>query len=640
MDSSPFVERPKSFIESPVLEVNTLKFQLKDLENQLALERLQHEEAIEALTKELTATQKKADELSGDQLHYYEAHKELKVQLEAEQKENKDSISALQKENQELKADLTRYKDLYEDLRANDDHELSVAKHKKKSLEAEIQKLQEMNEEFVEEVQKQVEEVRNLRSIINERDEEIDVLHSKIHNMPSANDIEETTLVSKKLAEQVEYIQELEQKNLAQSEQIKQLHITKTNSEILKNENTTLKAKLAKVDELNDVNNDLNMELLQLKQERNKWKIYLDEDDDVKIEEFVKGYKALKNESLLLKSNFGRLESELKESKYKYNELFVQHETLQKNMNALTTASDALTKLNVELEQQRDLAFEESTFLREQLKNLDTAMALNESDKDKYVANLESSVEEYKSKIEKLTKENTKEVSNKRHRSEVDDDEDTMRNFQNNISSLEQSNFDLENQVTRLMNENALLIKKLESIEDIKEQKIRILQLRNNPFMKDQLVKREQLEVLKRENDDLLKKATFTETVPLSVYESLQLENQELERKIHELNKRIQRLREIFADKSREFVDAINSVLGYNVEFQKTGKLTLRSKFSDQGSLVIDPVNMTLKKHDMNEGFDTVCDRLIDFWIRERENLPCFLAALTLELNELGQSAN
>lgn len=625
-------------------EINSLNYLINDFKNQIELGKIESEQRINELTKELFQQHQKNDTISSDQVFLYNQNKELQSKLSHVTENFTQEREKFENDIKSLKGDLHFYKEKYDEVQSTTKYKLSQVEQEQHSNQAQIGNLNKLNSDLSDELSSKDQIINGLKLKLNEQNSTIEKLNSDLMSIPSKDEIASVETIKKQLSEQISYIQELEMKNLTQAEIIKKLTLNKQNVEILKEEKAALNKKLGKIDELNDTINDLNLQLLNLQQENSKWKVYLDEGDDTKVENFVKNFKLIKDENILLKANFNKVDAELRNSKSAYNELFITHETLNKNFQTLTISYSNLEKLNNEIEQQKNLAFEESNFLRENLKSLDQELSLNEDDKNKYILNLEGLIDEYKTKINELTEQIPKATtSNKRLRTDDDDDEDTTRNFQKSVSRLEDENFQLNNKLSKLLNENSVLLKKIESFEDIKEKKIRILQLRNNPYSDDQFIKKQLLDTLTRENNDLLSKTPLGENIPKSIYDRSQQENQALERKIHDLNKRIQRLREIFSAKSLEFIDAVYSLLGFKLEFLPSNKIKLISRYvkNDGNCLLIDPVKQTFKTskfNDEDDDFFQASESLIDFWIKEKNDIPSFLAALNLELFEKHQS--
>jgi mitotic spindle assembly checkpoint protein MAD1 len=85
----------------------------------------------------------------------------------------------------------------------------------------------------------------------------------------------------------------------------------------------------------------------------------------------------------------------------------------------------------------------------------------------------------------------------------------------------------------------------------------------------------------------------------------------------------------------------VYSLLGYRLDFLQNGRVRCTSMFatSTDQAFIFDGEEGTMQlvsqeaaeKH--REWFDGV-KNLVDFWVNERETIPGFLAALTLELYE------
>lgn len=196
----------------------------------------------------------------------------------------------------------------------------------------------------------------------------------------------------------------------------------------------------------------------------------------------------------------------------------------------------------------------------------------------------------------------------------------------------------------------------------------RCLELRGNPAAKIHAVRTERLESLKAENAALLdrlaevdKESASAESeghglVPRITYDRLVKENADMEA-AHE--KRLRRLKEvscrddngadiqIFGAKSKEFLEAVHSLLGWRIKFDENGAdIRLTSMYAPKGRM-----GLTLK-FTSNEGhFGTMAmmggmarslEEARDFWVTERQSIPGFLAQVTTEMFEkttLGRAA-
>lgn len=616
MDSSPFIEKPMD----ASVELNKLKFQLKDLQTELSLKKIEHEEEVHGLKKELEQCQLKSHQFESDSIYYYTQNKQNCEKLESMEKECCGRTTRLETTIDALKKELKSLKSVEE---ANE------------QLTSELKLLQQQHSMCKE-------QLKDSESVRDGLQKEVDSLHSDVTHWKLQNELkqdevlklqrqiqtvdnsEELKSISKQLSNQVSYIKELELKNLNQAESLKQLQLQKLNNEVLQNENRSFQVKLQSMDKLKDELDSTTLELLQLKQESSKWNLYLDKFPN--IEELLPKFKSLQDENLLLKDQLNKQTLEQSQLQFQLNNIKVKLENQEDEMTRVKANWENVLKINHELEQQRDLSLEESKYLRQQL-GLDDG-----DDMTEYVKNLETLVDNYKEKVDDLTKSLSKgnvEVQQKKRKLSTSAD---FEDFQ----SLKQMNGQLQLEMSQLMNENALLIKQLESIQDIKEQKLRILQLRDNPFTKDQFVKRKQLELLQKSNESLLNQSHLKEDekIPKAVYEEQNFTIVQLQDQLANLQKKNQRLLTTFKAKSSELLALIKLLFGYQVTLQSDDKVKLTSNYSKLGNsnILIDHKQMTLKRTGDDVDFNTKFDDLIGYWINEKGEIPMLLSALNIEL--------
>ena len=315
----------------------------------------------------------------------------------------------------------------------------------------------------------------------------------------------------------------------------------------------------------------------------------------------------------------------------------------------------SLKKLNYEYEQQKILISEECKLLRNQLNefvkhNKDTMNRGNEDHNNNNSGELiqkglETLVDDYKNRSEELTNDlkllneklaNSLEAeqnsSNKKRRLGTSSQSNGLTYYSQRINELQLENAKLNRDLDKYKNLNRLLDEKLKRLIMLKEKKIRILQLRDNPLAKEQFIKRKQLDLLKQENEDLLKKLQSSTTdikeVPLSVVKTMEFDLRQCEKELFKSNKRFTRLKEIFNKKSLEFIEVVNSILGFKLEFQQNNKVKVYSCFRPDKYLVIDLMKNTLVSNLNLSNWE----ELFSTWIEQREQIPCFLATITLQL--------
>ncbi|KAL7411993.1 spindle assembly checkpoint component Mad1 [Mrakia frigida] len=166
------------------------------------------------------------------------------------------------------------------------------------------------------------------------------------------------------------------------------------------------------------------------------------------------------------------------------------------------------------------------------------------------------------------------------------------------------------------------------------------LSLSINPSSQDLAVRTETLDALKRENQALLDQlagGTFGESVPRVSYDMVVKEKEEFQK---QAEKRLLRLKEVFKAKSQEFLDTLYSLLGYRINFSDNGDVRMNSTYAPKGKS-----GLTFRFTSQEGHFGTMqatgammtssIEALRDFWVTQRQDIPCFLAAVTLELYDL-----
>ncbi|KAI9663303.1 MAG: coiled-coil domain-containing protein mad1 [Alyxoria varia] len=226
----------------------------------------------------------------------------------------------------------------------------------------------------------------------------------------------------------------------------------------------------------------------------------------------------------------------------------------------------------------------------------------------------------------------------------------------------------------------------------------RVLEFRDNPTARHESVKREMLEKLRDENNALLARLTnstddtgdgdpndnsntenrdpdaspskkrkrndgggraTTKTVPASTAERLRADISERDDALASKDKHVMRLKQIWTSKSLEFREAVASILGWKLDFMPNGRVRVSSMFDkknnanskrrkggagveeveeeeeEERSIIFDGEAGTMKVSGGPQSrFANEIKGLIDFWVDGRKEVPCFLAACTLEFWE------
>ncbi|CAD6887959.1 unnamed protein product [Tilletia controversa] len=210
------------------------------------------------------------------------------------------------------------------------------------------------------------------------------------------------------------------------------------------------------------------------------------------------------------------------------------------------------------------------------------------------------------------------------------------------------------------------------------ESKEKCWSLTGNPASRHFAVRTATLDALKKENEDLLKRldelnaklsqatAGTKETspsagdgveataddqggalVPRQVVENFKKDIQDLQKAMQAKDKAMLRLKQVFTVKATEFREAVQSLFGYKIRFLENGKVKLSSVYAlsskGRGTNIIFQSNgnnkgqMRILLGDDEEDGGPLKDLqwLKEYWLgEERQNVPCFLAALSKELYE------
>ena len=187
----------------------------------------------------------------------------------------------------------------------------------------------------------------------------------------------------------------------------------------------------------------------------------------------------------------------------------------------------------------------------------------------------------------------------------------------------------------------------------------RCLVLTDNPVSRDLAVRTSTLEALRKENTGLLEQvealhkqltsahlpapATGTDAVvPLQTVDNLRAELTKLQETLQLKDKAMLRLKQVFTAQANLFREAVQSLFGYKIRFMENGKVKLTSAYagSARGTTLVfrsDEGNVGEMKlqGEANDGLANVA-HLRDYWLSDgiRHSVPCFLAALNLELYE------
>ncbi|KIY68425.1 MAD-domain-containing protein [Cylindrobasidium torrendii FP15055 ss-10] len=186
----------------------------------------------------------------------------------------------------------------------------------------------------------------------------------------------------------------------------------------------------------------------------------------------------------------------------------------------------------------------------------------------------------------------------------------------------------------------------------------RILQLADNPLQQWVDIREEVVQRLRKENDALIQRLAEVEQragpasanasqdpgmVPRESWELISQEKQALQEEVKKREKRLLRLQQVFASKSQEFREAIESILGVRLAFYQNGQVRVTSSFDLRASFVFSPGaggggKMQLVAH--GDGVPEDLERIMRYWVGEEQCIPAFMATVTMESFETSKMRN
>lgn len=641
-------------VEEKDRQIISLEFKLSTLKNEFELERLQLQRQSNNIDKKYRTTIDELEKALNDTRYLQESNdklvseiSDLKKKMESVEAENVQSINELKFKVQNKEQELENIELKYETELAKLDNELEGVKIENSSSKTTISRLEDQ-------LSKHILELKELTKANNEKENEIAELKTNqmvnSHQTYNSEELRELTTLNNLFQDQIKYTKELEEANIKQANELKKLRNATDSNNFWKLENEKLQVKLTDLETVEQQLQNSQVEVLDLKAKLASWEIYQSKESDFQMEdsesrpaEIIRDWKLTKKENLLLVDENSKLNLSVNNLKVLNEELALERNQILDLNKDYESNIINLKKLNHELEQQKLLSFEECKLLRRQLDDLSEVNKdsdVGKIDESNIQKNFESLIDEYKNKTDDLTNELKKmnedilsqqESNGNALKKRKANDSTELSYYSNRINELQLENANLSRGLQKFQNLNKLLDEKLKKLITLKEKKIRILQLRDNPLSKDQFIKKKEIEILRDENRDLLdslKGTSDLKSIPISVYNSLNFDLKQKDGEIFKLNKRFMRLKEIFNKKSLEFIDVVNSILGFKLEFMPGDKVKIYSCFKSEKYIIVDLVKNTLTS---NLDIDN-WDASFKLWIQDREQIPCFLASLTLQL--------
>ncbi|EAW07470.1 coiled-coil domain-containing protein MAD1 [Aspergillus clavatus NRRL 1] len=681
--------RPDTEKEELRIQVSALRYELENFKQERDLMVLRHEKELRDLQLKADGDFKRAqaaESASNRAAHKSETlAKELKETQEQTLTEKvglERKIRGLQDEKQNLQEEMNETQAQLLDQERQHKHQINELETIRSSLQ-----------KTLEELQNDLQSVRsNLQSTqekLTQREMDIGTLETEnIRLKTEGADGETLTVLKRELSDQVSHIRNLETANRDQTAELRHLRKVQKNVEVVEEQKKSLENQLQLMKDVESELGTLQIQKQILEDERSSWTSLLQENDQPaefdSPEAVVKALLQERIEKVALVDKMGSIEAQFLEKDETIQSLEKERVNLRQELEKLCPAGAAAggamaeSRIRARLERQRALSVKEVEYLRAQLKTFDTeevTMNAEQSQFDEHkseqIANLEKLVDEYRAEVQKAHEELAKREAPqqndaeprglKRPLSPAESDAESER-----LSVLSRKNRTLQDSLSKSEQAATLLRRELDAtksqLKSLKaKSRTRILELRDNPTAEAENIKMSTLTTLREENRDLLAQLqgnhADVKVVPVSTLESMKLDIVEMEKVVADKEKRMRRLKEIWTAKSSEFREAVASLLGYKLDFLPNGRVRVTSMFhlsaayrhgdqdassdsrgpgsmgnGEENSIIFDGENGTMKiSGGPNSLFAMEIKHLIKFWVEERKDIPCFLAAMTLD---------
>ncbi|PNS15418.1 Spindle assembly checkpoint component mad1 [Sphaceloma murrayae] len=543
-----------------------------------------------------------------------------------------------------------------------------------RDLEGRCEALEKRVEAVGEERDAAVENARAVSERLAEKERRVGDLEQEVFKLKALTGDQETlSVVKRELGEQVSHIKRLEKLNGEMNAELKRLRRERKAVEVVEEEKRALEGKLGLLDDARRELSESEIKRQMLEDERRAWAAYLDNQQGEAAfdspEEMARAFVQERVERVQLMEKLGEVQPELAVKDEVINGLELEKTKLEAEVKKLKTSGTdsgpaGESKARARLERQRMLAVKEVEYLRAQLKSLeDETTEFDPSKAEDAVSSrtseLEALIDQYKTEISSLHTQLTNLESQtpaapapSLKRSAPDSEENEalgslrrkLRKMQDALSSVETKNAALANDLKASSTQLAALRE---------SSRTRVLEYSKNPTAQYEAVKMATLQTLRSENDALLAQLRNSSPapamVPAAVLDAMKLELAEKDSQMAQKDKKTLRLKQIWSAKAQEFRDAISSTLGWEVTFLEHGKLKLSSRYyshsinletkeEEENFILFDGERGTMKiSGGERSRFAREIQEMVDFWVGGKGEVPCFLAAASLEFFERNQ---
>lgn len=663
--------------------INTLEYELKNVQSEKNVVTLQHEKELRELQARAEADFKARQAAESASKKVTLRYDQIARELSEAQDHNINEKSSLERKLRDLQEQNAALKEDAEDAQGHLTDQERQYKYQINDVEAKRATLQETVNQLKQDLEQTGTSLEVTQQRLARRDADFDTLENQARELRShTTDSDALGVIQRELSDQVIHIRKLETTNREQLAELRKFRDSHRSVQVVEEQKRSLETELQS---LKDVYRQLGEAQIQkeiLEDEKRTWTSLLEReghDEDFESPEAV--VKALVQERIEHASDvdrLGRVESDSAEKDEIIRALESEKTSLREEVAKVKASPAAAVGANTDpkaykrLERQHNLATKEVEYLRAQLKTFDTEetmMMENQNfdvERSEQVQKLQALVDQYKTENATLHSEMSRQERSQptpppepRGTKRSAETQDVEGDTSSQLGPLLRKNKNLQTALQKSAQQSQLLATELQAAKSQLKSlratsKVRVLELRDNPTANAEAVKMSTLATLKAENTALLQQLRGEDmqgikVVPISTVDALKLDLKEMEKVVAEKEKRMRRLREIWTTKAAEFRDVIASVLGYKVVFLPSGKVKLGSLYYggrhdvadlgendlDENFIEFDGEKGTMKISGGAEGgFGLEIAPLVQEWVKGKGDIPAFLAAMTLKFHE------
>ncbi|KAJ4375107.1 coiled-coil domain-containing protein mad1 [Neocucurbitaria cava] len=650
-------------------QLNTLRYELETSKQEKEMMKLEHAQELRDASSRAdsefqkaqkaeasnTLTAKRYEALTREMSEAQTRAANERQALEKRLRDSQEKAQSLQEEYDEIKEDLSASQ------RQND--------HRYNTLQAEHKALKDSVEEIQADLQSKVHALQNTQKTLVQKEEEVGQLEAEVLRLKAiTGDAETLEFIKRELSDQVAHIKKLETLTREQNNELKQYRKQHKAIEVVEEEKRSLQTKLRMMDDLQRQLGEAELRKQSLEEERDSWTSYLEAEAETHggvqfetPEDLARAFIQERIERTDLLNKLGEIRPELTIKEANIQALEEEKAKLQADIQNLKVSGSSVapnaneSKARARLERQKALATKEVEFLRAQVKAFDDEEREMQPDtydaaKSERIKELEDLVDQYRKEIDALQKEfNSTEkpmaaAAGQKRPLDTDDNDERVGELRRKNRQLQEDLNAIQKKMKLVESEYKAQHSQLKKLKE--SSRTRVLELKSNPTADAEALKLSTVRTLREANAQLLaqleNQQTPPSTVPLATLDAAKDELDELKAQLASSTKKISRLKQIWTAKSLEFREAVASILGWKLDFMPNGRVKVTSMFKPadeegENSIVFDGENGTMKVSggEQSEFAGEIRDQIV-YWVEGRKEIPCFLAALTLEFWEKG----